>query len=194
MIEKFFIKCSDKSNIIPNYHDKGLTFLEEEEYEKALEQFNKLIEITQNHLEDNLDAWYHKGEALSYLGKNEDSLSCFEFILKNHPSHRNALYMKGYVLGDLGKHDEAVEAYNKLLEIDPEDSDALVNKADELIRLNKFDESLKVSDIALELNTSDIEALINKGIALLNLTRRKEALDAFNSAIQSILKMKKLGI
>ena len=63
MTNKRFINCSDNSNIIENDHDKGLTFLEEGEYEKALEQFNKLIEITQNNLEDNLDAWYHKGEA-----------------------------------------------------------------------------------------------------------------------------------
>ena len=60
MTNKRYINCSDNSNIIQNYHDEGLRFLEEEEYEEALEQFNKLIEITQNNLEDNLDAWYHR--------------------------------------------------------------------------------------------------------------------------------------
>ncbi|MDO9044451.1 MAG: tetratricopeptide repeat protein [Methanobacteriaceae archaeon] len=77
---KVEIKIFSLSKLLVNsliFNMAGLIYIEERDYEKALEYFNKALESNKNFH----TVWNNKGVALSRMGKMEESLKCFDKAL-----------------------------------------------------------------------------------------------------------------
>ena len=51
---------------------------------------------------------YKKGNALSMLNKNIESIECYDMAIKFKPDYVDAYYNKGYILNKLGKYQARV--------------------------------------------------------------------------------------
>ena len=64
---------------------------------------------------DNLDAWFHRGNALGQLGRNEQALAAYERTLEIDPALGAAWSHRGGILRELNRLDEAAECFRQAL-------------------------------------------------------------------------------
>ncbi len=67
----------DSESEIDYLLDKGLGYFGQEEYDKAISEFNKILKIDPN----NVDALYNKGNTLSKTGKFKQAIPFYEKVL-----------------------------------------------------------------------------------------------------------------
>lgn len=159
---------------------EGNLHISEKRYEKALEAFNKAIEINPK---DGY-ALSRKGVALGNLGRNEEALDVFNKAIEINPKDETALTSKGATLVNLGRNEEALAIFNRAIEINPKDGTALSKKGAALGNLGRHEEALDTFNKAIEIDPKDGYALSWKGAVLGNLERYEEALDAFKNAVE----------
>ena len=65
---------------------KGMSFLEDDKYEEALDCFEKILSSNPN----NPDIWNKKGVTLRSLGRYDEAIECFNTALKIAPRDSDA--------------------------------------------------------------------------------------------------------
>jgi len=177
-------------------HDLG-------KYEEALKVISKndpdnfLASFLRKHIKEApLDPGiaFMQAHLLSHLGKNEEALELYDFVLKEDPNDIEVLYEKSQTLQELEKYDESLKACEKGLEIDPDDSDLLGQKGLVLLDLEKPKEALSYFEQSIQSDSTDDISWYNKACALSILNKKEEALDALTVATaldsENIIQMK----
>ncbi|MGB3459620.1 MAG: P-loop NTPase fold protein [Halobacteriota archaeon] len=154
-----------------NYFNIAYSLGEKGDYEKAVENYDKAIELNPN----DEKAWYGKGFGLGELERHEEAIACYDKAIELNPNYEKAWFNKGCELGDLEKHEEAIACYDKAIELNPNYEKAWYAKGNELGDLEKHEEAIACYDKAIELTPTDEEAWYNKGWSLEKLGRKDEA-------------------
>ena len=124
-----------------------------ENYEKALDYFEKLIKLDENHM----PAWFYKGMILSETEKCEDAIKCYDKVMLMDEPPDQTWFNKGVALHILGKYKQALECYEQYMKYDEEyhnDLDVLTLKSAALLELGKNDEAIVYYDRAVKLDSS----------------------------------------
>ena len=124
-----------------------------ENYEKALDYFEKLIKLDENHMR----AWFYKGMILSETEKCEDAIKCYDKVMLMDEPPDQTWFNKGIALHSLGKYKQALECYEQYMKYDEEyhnDLDVLTLKSKALLELGKNDEAIIYYDRAVKLDSS----------------------------------------
>lgn len=103
----------DKNNLAENYKNLGNVYYLDLKFKKALEAYNKSIEIKP----DYANAWYNKGVAQDALGRHDEALEAYNKAIEIQPDNHDAWYNKGAALIDLGQYIESFKAFYKAWEI-----------------------------------------------------------------------------
>ncbi len=119
------------------WFDQGNALMGQKKYYKAIQAFNKSIEIDPQHAA----TWNNKGLALMHQDKNDEAIQAYEKAIEIDPQLAEAWYNKGIALDNQGKYKEAIQAYDRATEIDPQNADAWGNKGSDLNVLGKNDEA-----------------------------------------------------
>jgi tetratricopeptide (TPR) repeat protein len=194
MIANFY---TVKAETAEEWKTKGNEYLNKQEYDNALECYEKSLELDSNYARSvhNIGVVYNNKKeyqkALEYFdkalalvdnGKDTSNLTSILYVIFQE---------KGRAFTGLKKNEEAVKCYeeaikyiNKALENKPDDINLLNNKGSYLFRLKKFEDSIKCFDKALNINKDDYYALSNKGVVLHNLGRFKEAIEYYDKALK----------
>lgn len=114
------ISMNDFKNV-KKYIENGLNAMKKNNNEKAIEFFDKAIEINSS----NPQAWNNKGVALRKIGKIEEAINCYNKALTIDPDLILAHLNKARALKIQKKFDLALFSYENILEIDPEHEEAL---------------------------------------------------------------------
>lgn len=166
-------------------------------HEEALKCFDSILKIKpvvnflsfqkaswdQTIVNNQVNIWYNKGEALRNIGKLKEAMDCFDKALQIDNSHARIWNSKGIVLHELGDLDKALECYETTLKINPQDFIALSNKGKIFKDQGKLDEAIVFYDAALRINQKHLETLNNKGNILHLLRRDEEAINYFDKAL-----------
>ena len=122
-------------------------------YEKALDYFEKIIKLDENHMR----AWFYKGMILSETEKCEDAIKCYDKVMLMDEPPDQTWFNKGVALHNLGKYKQALECYEQYMKYDEEhhnDLDVLTLKSAALVELGKNDEAIIYYDRAVQLDSS----------------------------------------
>ena len=135
--------------------------------------------------DENTDAgvWYEKGIALPSLGRDEESLVCFDKALAINPNSAYTWYCKGIALSNLGRDEESLVCFDKALAINPNSAYTWYCKGIALSNLGRDEESLVCFDKALAINPNSTNVWYWKGIALSRLGKHEESLVCFDKAL-----------
>ncbi len=192
---------------------KGYSFKRKNEYEKAIECYEKALEIDPKYA----DAWGAKGWALYEMKRSDEAIPCYERAIRIKPkapslwndmgcafeslgniddafrcyekaieirsNYANAWYNKGLLQEGLGKHDEAIKCCERAIQTRPNFDYAWNIKGWALFNRNKYEEALDCFIRALEINPKDESHWIGKGEALHNIGRIEEAIKCYDKAI-----------
>ena len=97
-----------------SYQNLGKAYFGLSNYEAAVVNFNKVIEIDANYKW----AYQEKGKSLFLLKKYQEAEDCFSKVIEIDPNYKWAYHEKGKVFLKLNDHASALKTFEKVIEID----------------------------------------------------------------------------
>ena len=97
------------------FFKKAFNFSEEKKYAKAVEYYDKVINLAPEHF----IAWYNKATDLTWLNKYEEAIACYNEAIKLHPTDSSYWTNKGLVLLLQREYAKAVACFDESLRLDP---------------------------------------------------------------------------
>ena len=91
------------------YLQRGLAYNHLEEYQKALNDFNRVLELDA----DNVDAYNFRGTMYFRVGDYERALADYNQAMNINPDYALLYFNRGYVRIELGKIQGAIEDFQK---------------------------------------------------------------------------------
>jgi len=98
-----------------NHFNAGVTFYNQREFSKAIQAYQKVIELDPVYVE----AYNNLGILLLLKGRDEEALEAFRKALAINPNNIETHINLGTLFKKKGQWDEAIESYQKALAIDP---------------------------------------------------------------------------
>jgi len=192
----------------------GLSFLSQDDCEKALPYFEKAVESDSNYAE----AWAQAGFCREKLGRPSDAIeasrkavalrpsaeSYFNIGLANYylkqyreaaDSYRQSIrldpyngadawYALGLVYRDWGKADEEIQAYKQAIRLRPDYTSAYERLGARFSRSKKYSEAIEIFRQLTALKPGDATVPNSMGEAYFELEKFPEAAEAFRQAIR----------
>ena len=164
------------------YHfRKGSEYLINGEYEKAIEDFTKVIEIDKNCK----DAYLGRGSAYGKLEKYEKTIEDFTKVIEIDKNLKKVYCARGDAYGILKEHEKAIEDFTKVIEIDKNYKDAYWGRGLGYNALKDYKKAIEdyTRLIELDKNFEYKEAYFNRGGIYINLKEYEKAIEDFNQFI-----------
>jgi tetratricopeptide (TPR) repeat protein len=95
---------------------KGTEYQNNGEYDKALECYNRMIELEPEYFL----GYAGRGEIYSEFARYDEAIADFDTAIRLNPEDDEAYFEKGQVLEKLGDYTSAVEYYSKAIERKPD--------------------------------------------------------------------------
>jgi tetratricopeptide (TPR) repeat protein len=162
-----------------DYLRLGNGFYLEQDFEKAIDLYDKALALKPNAVE----ALLTKSATLALIGKYEHAMSINSRVLEIKPDSAEAWHNQGYILEEIGKLEEALAAFEKSLEL-KSSAEMWDARGRVLYRLEKSEKALAAFEKAIELKQDFIDAWLNKGTVLNRLGQYSEAIFAYEKAIE----------
>jgi tetratricopeptide (TPR) repeat protein len=119
------LSCSKKT--ADDHFRVGTRFFADGDYDKAIQEFKKAIEIDPNHLNSHLNL----GEAYYQKGMYEQAKAEYEYVLSLNSMHLKAHYALGRTLAQEGNKEKAKEHYEFLKSVKSNLADKLLKFIEE---------------------------------------------------------------
>jgi tetratricopeptide (TPR) repeat protein len=155
----------------------GRAYLIMEDYKSALPYYDALIEdMSEEELEKNPQPRYLRGICLERLGRWEDAVEEFEFVLKHKPDNADALNYLGYTWVDKGVNlNRAFDMIRKAVELEPKSGAIIDSLGWAHYKLGQYSEArLKLEDAA-ERSPNSATIIDHLGDVYWKLGRHREA-------------------
>jgi len=170
---------SKDSTVSVAYNNRGITYLEEEELDKAIYDFTKAIEF-----EPNMYFAYNNRGAV-YMKKQmyQEALADFQNALRISPNDMKAQYNLSRCHLLMKNYHEGLRNYDRLIEQHPEMAKAWNDRGKIKNDLTLFSDALYDLNKAIELDSNLYEAYNNRGISKASLGDYEGALSDFNKSM-----------
>ena len=139
------------------YGNRGTAFSKKGQFDEAIENYRKIIQINPNDCE----ALDDLGVALAAKGQFDEAIENYRKVIQINPNDCVVLNNLGVALAAKGQFDEAIENYRKVIQINPNDREALDNLGTALVAKGQFDEAIESYSKAIQINPNFSEALNN---------------------------------
>jgi len=136
-----------------SYHVIGNAYSAKNEYPKALENYNKAIDLNDQHME----SFMNRGYARMQSGKNQEAIEDFNKVIQMMPDYYQAYTNRGIVYNRLEDYTNALDNYNKALSINPDDVISMSERAQLYFDQDRNEEALTdlTNVINIDKNYSD---------------------------------------
>jgi len=158
----------------------GKKYWDNEDLEKALETFNKAIELDGN----NADAYTGRGMTYYDMEKFDLALKDYEKTIKIDPKAPMHYANRGDVYLIWEKYDEAMADYERALKLDPKCLGALYHKSMVYLRREQFEEALEVLNFTIKYHKNFNVLFLQRGFANLKLGKYGESIRDYEEAFR----------
>ncbi len=158
----------------------GITLADKGQFDEAIENFRKGIQIDPN----NFETHYNLGNALADQGRLDEAIESYRKALQIDPNSSGALINLGFALATGGRFDEAIKNYYKALQINPNSFQALNNLGLALAAQDRLDEAIESYRKAIQVNPNYAAAMNNLGSTLAAEGQLDEAIESYRKALQ----------
>ncbi|BBC24087.1 tetratricopeptide repeat protein [Pseudanabaena sp. ABRG5-3] len=158
----------------------GNLFNSLEQYEEAITDFDKAIELNPNYVK----AWFNRGIAKGNLKRHKEAIADFDKVIELNPNHAKGWVNRGTAKGNLQRYEESISDYDKAIQINPNYAEAWSFQGGMKENLQRYEEAIADYDKAIELNPNYAQAWSFRGDAKENLQRYEEAIADHDKAIE----------
>jgi tetratricopeptide (TPR) repeat protein len=134
-----------------------------------------------------------RGVSLQRLGKNDEAISCYNFLLKINTSNKSTVLInQARSFTKLGKNDEAIMCYDGILAIKPKYITAKFLKAKILFTLFRHEEALSLYDEIIEFygenlrNSTNLQAHIYKANICYKMNQFNKAISIYEKILSRL--------
>ena len=161
----------------------------ENEIKEKLDAKEKEKEKREEPEEENIDIegeedWNSKGIRLSFAGKYNEAILCFDKAIERKPDDRTAWFNKGNVLYNLGRYDEAILCFDRVIEINPNDDSSYRCRGLCYYRKGLYDKAIEDLTEAIKLQPKVDYLYYERGWIYYEKGLYNKAIKDFNKTIQ----------
>ena len=171
-------------DVVPNHpdviHHLGLLARQMGQHEKAVEYFQRAIEINGSAAVFH----YSLGEAYRALRRIPEAVACYRRALELKPDFAGVHVNLGNILKDQGKLEEAIACYRRAIEIKPDFVVAHNNLGRAFGDQGKLDEAIACYRRALELTPDDAGVQVSLGNVLKDRGKLDDAVACYRRATE----------
>jgi len=166
------------------YIEEGLKYSNNNDFNKAIEQFNKVIKLNNK----NDKVYFYLGNSYDNLGKHEEAIKSYKKAIDINPNYDDAYYNMGNTYNNLKQYKEAIESYKKSIEINPNNDSAYNNMGSAYNNLKQYKEAIESYKKAIDINPNNDSAYNNMGSAYFIMGIKYDMLKQYKEAIESYKK------
>jgi len=139
------------------YYNRGLVYYEEDQYDEAISNYTKAIEINPRYAA----AYYYRGLAYyykdhwiyyNYKGKYDQAISDLNKAIELNSRFAEAYYNRGLVYAEKRQYEQAISDYNKAIEINPHYTNAYFRRGRTYYNQGQYQRAIENFDQVLRLN------------------------------------------
>ncbi len=162
-----------------NYFYFGVEAQQRGENKKAIEYYNKVIELDQQFVE----AYNNRGSAKVALRDTKGAIEDYNKSIELDPQYAEAYNNRGNAKVNLGRKEDAIKDYNKSIELDPQYAEAYNNRGNVKVDLGRKEDAIEDYNRSIELNPQSANAYSNRGNAKMALKNYQDAISDYDEAI-----------
>ncbi|KAF5437841.1 Tetratricopeptide (TPR) repeat containing protein [Candidatus Methanophagaceae archaeon] len=174
------IKAAARKNLAVAYYNRGIAYNTLKQHEKAIEDFNKALELNLKYAE----AYNNRGNAYAKLKQHETAIEDYNKALELNLNDATAYCNRGTTYGELKQHEKAIEDYSKAIELNLKYTTAYNNRGNAYGKLKLYKSAIEDYSKAIELDPKYAEAYNNRGTAYDELKEHEKAIEDYNKAIE----------
>lgn len=167
---------------------KGNEYLDLEDWEKALECYEKSLEIDPCYARSAMNMGY----VYKKLKEYDKAMECFDLTLELSEKGTDTSDIppsypwvhKGYLFADMKEYEKAMECSDKAMELAPENFYTWDCRGYILKAMKNYEEALISYDKAIEIDPTQDYVWKDKGFVLYNWKRYGEALECYDKALE----------
>jgi tetratricopeptide (TPR) repeat protein len=160
--------------------EKGLKFYESGNFKKALNPFNKAIQLNPQYAE----AYIGRGAAYADLGNFRQAIDDFNKAIKLKPQAIVSYSHRGHAYYWLGNYQQTINDNSKIIELNPHVADAYIMRGLAYDKLGNYQRAIDDFRKATQLEPRDANTYIKLGLAYGNSGNYQQAINAYSKAIK----------
>jgi len=157
------------------FYSQGVAQLSRDDFSRALNFFEKAVEVDPNYAE----AWYQAGFSYGVLGRHSEALKASRQAARLRPDWSETFVNIGASSFALGQYKEAADAYRQAIKLDDDKPNTQYSLGLSLEKLNRTDEEILAYKRAVALKPDHANAIEKLGMAYFKQKRYADALSYF---------------
>ena len=157
--QKLYLELLKKRENYKLFFLLGTTYLQTEEYDKAINFFNDSIKIEPSFP----DVYNNRGIALTKKKQYLESINDFNKAISINKNYFDAHLNRGISFRNLKKYDQSILSYKNCIKLKKEDPKIYNNLANVFVELGNYNEAFKSFNKAIQLNKNYAEAYFGRG-------------------------------
>ncbi|MGD2184308.1 tetratricopeptide repeat protein [Lusitaniella coriacea] len=165
------------------WYDKGNSWMGVKRYQRALNCYNKALEIKPDYYE----AVLAKAWVLSQTERTAEALEAYDKAIQLQGNRPVAWYQKGALLAEQHRDAEAIEAYDRAVELQPNWGVAWFCRGIVLMKSERYEDAIASFEKARKYDSKTEQtayAWYYQGSSLAGLKKYEKAIEAYDRAIQ----------
>ncbi len=161
------------------YNGRGKYYRQQNDYDKALIDYNKAIECDP----ENYKAYTNRGKIFFDRGKYKESINDFSKTIELDPNYFEAWSNRGAAYATIKNYSKALSDIDKALEIKPNHSNSFKNRALVYMELGENKKAIDDFNTYQKLTGKDANIINSIGACYLNMKDYSNAIKEFSKAI-----------
>ena len=188
------------NRLFEQYFNQGITLVNQENYQQAIEQFTRALSLNPNHA----NAYVNRAFAQMELGEYQQAIDDFKEAIRLNPNHVDAhqhlnnaknrlvyqYFNQGINLVNKENCQQAIEQFTRALTLNPNHTDAYVWRSNAYIQLDQYEQidlyqqTIELCTQIISIDPHNIPAYVRRGFAHLSLGEYQQAVDEFEEVIR----------
>jgi tetratricopeptide (TPR) repeat protein len=162
------------------YNDRGLTYRRKGEYDKAIADYDKAIQLNPKFAM----AYSNRGTAYRQKHNYDKAIADCDQAIRLDPAFVAAYNNRGLTYGNKGDYDKAIADYDEAIRLDPKFALAYHNRGYAYMRKRNFEKAIADCDQAIQFNPKFALTYNNRGFTRRNMGEFDKAIADYEHAIQ----------
>jgi len=173
-------KDSTVASEVLNLFNSGVTFYNQKEFSKAIQAYQKVIELSPTYVE----AFNNLGIVYQTIGDVDRAFGAYRKATEINPGYQKGYNNLGILLLLEGRYEEALEVFRKNLAINPNNIESYINLGTLFKKKGQWDEAIESYQKALEIDPLQRETHYNIALLYEQLENLELAISHYQQFIQ----------